>query len=58
MEEGAGNDELPVIFNVCAVPDPQLLLAVTEIVPIVLPAVTVIELVVELPVHPGGKVHV
>jgi hypothetical protein len=33
------------------------LLAVTEMVPPLVPAVTSIDVVPELPVHPGGKVH-
>ena len=37
---------------------PHELFAVTEIVPPVAPAVEVIDVEVELPVHPDGKVHV
>jgi hypothetical protein len=44
--------------KVCAMLLPQLLLAVTEIVPELVPAVRVIEFVLDVPVHPPGKVHV
>ena len=37
---------------------PQKLLAVTEILPPVVPTVALIEVVVELPLHPEGKLHV
>ena len=47
-----------VTGNVWAVPEPQVLFAVTETVPPVAPAVAVIEVEVEVPVHPGGRVHV
>jgi hypothetical protein len=43
---------------VLAILVPQALDAVTEISPPVVPAVTVIEFVVELPVQPEGRVHV
>ena len=38
--------------------DPQSLLAVTEMVPPLGPVVVVIELLVDEPVHPEGKLHV
>jgi hypothetical protein len=38
--------------------EPHELLAVTEIVPPLEPTVTGIDSVVELPLHPEGKVHV
>lgn len=44
--------------NVLAVLLPQPLFAFTEMVPPVVPAVTVIELVVDVPVQPEGNVHV
>ena len=47
-----------VTLNVLAVPDPHELLAVTDIVPPDAPAVAVIDVEVELPVHPDGNVHV
>ena len=47
-----------VTANVRAVLVPQLLLAVTEIVPLLLPAIAVIELVVDEPPHPEGSVQV
>jgi len=45
-------------FNVLAVPEPHELLAITEIVPPVAPAVAEMDVEVELPLHPDGKVHV
>jgi hypothetical protein len=41
-----------------AVPGPQSLLAVTDILPLPTPAVAITELVVEVPDHPEGNVHV
>ena len=38
--------------------EPHELFAVTEIVPPVTPTVVVIEVEVELPLHPDGNVHV
>jgi hypothetical protein len=43
--------------NVLAVLVPQLLVAVTEIVPVLVPTVTLIVFEVELPVQPLGKVQ-
>jgi len=45
-------------LRVLAVLVPHAFDAVTEIVPPVAPAVALIELEVELPVQPDGKVHV
>ncbi len=47
-----------VTASVLAVEGPQLLSAVTEIVPPLAPVVTVMEVVVLVPVHPLGKVQV
>jgi hypothetical protein len=47
-----------VTANIRAVDDPQTLLAITETFPLVVLAVTLIELVVEAPVQPEGSVHV
>jgi hypothetical protein len=52
--------DVPVVtvtVKVLAVPDPHELFALTEMVPPVLPAVTVIAVVEEVPVHPEGKVQ-
>ncbi len=52
----AGTEPLVVdTASVTVVEDPQKLLALTVIFPPVVPAVVTIELVEELPVHPGGK---
>lgn len=42
----------------CDAEEPQALFATTEMLPLELPAVAVIELVVELPDQPNGKVQV
>ena len=56
---GCVNDAPEIVTgSVCATLLPQVLLAVTEIVPPLLPAVVMIDVVVEVPVHPDGKVHV
>ena len=44
-------------LNIEEVPVPQLLTAFTYILPPLLPDVALIELVVELPVQPGGNVQ-
>ena len=44
--------------NILAVPEPHELFAATPMVPPVEPAVTVIEVEVELPLHPEGRVQV
>ena len=44
--------------NVLAVLVPHELVAVTDISPLFAPTVAVIEVEVELPVHPVGNVHV
>ena len=53
--EGSADDET---LRVCRVLDPQSLLAVTDMVPPVAPTVAFIEVEVELPLHPDGRVHV
>ena len=48
-----------VTNRVCAVDGPhKLLLAVTDTLPLVAFAVALMEVVVEVPVQPPGKVHV
>ena len=54
---GVFGTELTVIGNVAAVELPHVLFAVTVIVPLVELAVVAIELVVEVPLHPDGKVQ-
>ena len=55
---GVGGAETTLIAIVCGALLPQLLLAVTETVPPLPPARTVIDVVVELPLQPAGKLHV
>ena len=45
-------------FNVLDAEEPQELFAVTEMVPPLDPAVVVIDVEVELPLHPDGNVQV
>ena len=52
---GCAGNTVAVTDNICGVLLPQLLLAVTEILPPAAPVVTIIELVMELPVHPAGN---
>ena len=47
-----------VTAKVLGVDEPQALSAVTEIVPLFVPTVVVIELVEDVPVQPFGNVHV
>ena len=56
----AGAAALTVTGNVLAVLVPQELVAVTEISPFAAEVVaeTVMEFVVDVPVHPEGKIHV
>lgn len=58
MLPGVAGIFVTVTFKVCAEEGPQVLLAVTLIVPPALPAVALIEFVVDAPVQPTGKVHV
>ena len=48
---------MAVTANVRAVEVPQVLLAVTEMFPLVVLAVAAMEFVVDVPVHPPGSVH-
>lgn len=57
MEPGCAGTVATVTLKVLAALVPQVLDAVTEILPPVVPAVAVIEVEVELPVHPAGKVQ-
>jgi hypothetical protein len=58
MEPGCAGTVVVVTARVLAMLVPQAFVAVTEMSPPTVPAVTVMELVVELPVHPAGSVHV
>jgi hypothetical protein len=57
MLVGAAGALPAVIALVWAMEVPQELVAVTEIVPALDPGVTVMELEVEDPLHPEGRVH-
>ena len=58
IDPGAEGTLLTVTANDWELEDPQELLATTDTLPPVELAVARIELVVELPVHPLGSVHV
>lgn len=60
MAPGWGRATLPltVTANVRGAEEPQALLAVTVIVPLLALATAAIEVVVEVPDHPPGNVHV
>lgn len=46
-----------VTSNERGAPVPHTLVAATEIVPLLIPAVALMEVDVELPLHPGGNVQ-
>ena len=54
----AGVDALTETASVCAEEEPQVFFALTVIFPPAVPAVALIEVVVEEPLHPAGKIHV
>ena len=58
MPPGAAGTDPMLTASVEAVEAPQEVLATTEIVPPVVPGVAEIELVIDVPVHPVGKVQV
>ena len=58
IDDGEAGAEVTVTASVCAFELPHELFAVTEIFPLLAPAVALILVVVEVPVHPFGKVHV
>ena len=58
IEPGWAGSAVTVTLNVRGVLVPHELLAVTEIVPPVAPAVASIDVEVELPLHPDGSDHV
>lgn len=55
---GCAGNGFKVTASVCATEEPHELLAVMETLPLDEPAVVVIVLVDEVPVHPDGSVHV
>jgi hypothetical protein len=55
---GCPGSAVTVTLMVLAVPEPQELFAITEIVPPVAPGAAKIDVVVELPLHPEGNDHV
>jgi hypothetical protein len=57
MAPGCAGVGFTVMANVCAADGPQPLFAVTEMFPFV-PAVVLIDVDVEVPIHPPGKVQV
>jgi hypothetical protein len=56
-EPGCEGTDVIVTLNLRAVLKPQVLFAETEISPPDAPAIVVIEVEVELPLHPEGRVH-
>jgi hypothetical protein len=57
IEPGIPGGLTMVSVAVLAIPVPQLLTALTDNVPPVVPAVTVMVFVVEVPLHPEGSVQ-
>ena len=57
-EPGWAGNAVTATYKDLAGPEPQVLFAVTVIFPLVAPAIGVIEVDVELPVHPEGNVHI
>jgi hypothetical protein len=58
MFPGIAGAEVTDTANVCAGEEPQILFATTLILPLAVPAVVDMLVVVEVPVHPDGNVHV
>ena len=58
MVPGMAGAEFTVTLNICAADDPQAFCAITVISPFAGLAVVEIEVVVEEPTQPEGKVHV
>jgi len=57
IASGIGGKLFTVILKVLGVEELQELFAVTEIFPLVLPAVVEIEVVLDDPVHPEGRLQ-
>lgn len=55
---GVAGTASELMLRLCAEEDPQVLLAVTVIFPLLALAVVLIEFVVDEPVQPPGSVHV
>ena len=58
MVPGWAGNWVTVTLLLCVGPDPHELLAFTVIVPPLAPAVLLMDVEVELPLHPEGSVHV
>jgi hypothetical protein len=58
MVPGCPSSGVTVTARILAVPEPQALLAATEIFPLLALAVAVMVAEEELPVHPAGRVQV
>ena len=58
MVRGVEGMLFTVTLNDCAADEPQILFAVTVMLPLVVLEVAEMKLDVELPVHPLGRVHV
>jgi hypothetical protein len=54
---GARGVSADMTFTVLAIPVPQVLIEATEIKPPGTPAVVAMDVEVELPLHPEGRVH-
>ena len=58
METGCGGIVEIVIASVLGLPVPQPFMAATDIFPLAVVVTAVIELLVEVPDHPTGRVHI
>ena len=58
IDPGIEGAEFTVIVKVCTTEEPQRLFAFTLMFPPVVPAMVLILVVVEVPDHPDGNVHV
>ena len=58
IADGCAGAEFTVTATDCGVLLPQPLLAVTIMVPLLVPAVVLMVLLVDVPLHPAGNAHV